>query len=180
MPKRKISSTWLTRPQVAALIGMTEEEVAALDEKVLRPVREGDRSWRYDPTEVGTYLRRGAGAAVDAGEIAAKAFEMFEAGKNEVAVVVATRRIPSEVHALRVEYDKMAGALTLPTDSAAVFRRLFGENIDPTTIGQVVERELEARYAKGHREAAEEGEDYGELIDPVTNERRKVKGPERT
>ena len=97
MAKRSTNPTWLTRPQVAALLGSSEEHVTALDGKDLRPVREGDRSWRYDPVEVAMYLQRRAGEAAAEGEIAARAFEMFRAGKDDVEVVIATRRAAADV-----------------------------------------------------------------------------------
>jgi len=179
MAKRSTNPTWLTRPQVAALLGSSEEHVTALDGKDLRPVREGDRSWRYDPVEVAMYLQRRAGEAAAEGEIAARAFEMFRAGKDDVEVVIATRRAAADVRAFRAEYAEIVSGLFIGATPAAALRCLLGENAlaDAAVLAETIERELEARYERGYREGQLDTEDIGELVDPATGQRRVVKRP---
>jgi hypothetical protein len=181
MARRSTNPTWLTRPQVAALAGIGEQEVLALDGKELRPTRESDRSWRYDPGEVAAYLQQRSGAALAAGEIAARAFEMFRAGKDDVDVVIATRRVAAEVRALRAEYARMIGGVLFSAAGTATLRRLFGDAAltDTTVLAEKIERELMSRYERGYLEGQLEGAEIGELVDPTTGERRTVKSRDR-
>jgi hypothetical protein len=76
------AAKWLTRRQVALLLGMPENEVQQLDGKILHPTQRSDRSWQYDPEEVRGALARAERPASDTGrldgEATATTFALFE------------------------------------------------------------------------------------------------------
>jgi len=76
----------------------------------------------------------------------------------------------------------MLGSMLLPTETIAELRTLLGGGtIDgPDEIVAAVKRALTERYELGYAEGRSEGsDDFGEVIDQVTGERRRVGPPTR-
>src|SRR5687768_17463653 len=77
---------WLTRRQVARIMGVDEQRVCQMDGRELHPVRRGDRSWVYSPDEVAAMVSGGA----TNGTVTARAFAMFRDGKSLPDVAIET------------------------------------------------------------------------------------------
>jgi hypothetical protein len=98
-------ATWLLRKDVAKRLGMAENSVKRRDGVDFHPIQRG-RFFFYDPVEVERYAaQRGPGrASVADGEIAARAFELFRAGKDFREVVIELRQTPARVRDLFREF----------------------------------------------------------------------------
>jgi hypothetical protein len=105
-------SGWLTRKQVGERLGMAENSVKRRDGIDFHPALEG-RFFFYDPAEVDAYgRRRGARAASPAdGEIAARAFELFKAGRDFRDVVIELKQTPAHIRDLFHAYAEGLGVL---------------------------------------------------------------------
>jgi hypothetical protein len=174
------AAKWLTRRQVALLLGIAEEDVQRLDGTVLHPTQRSDRAWQYDPGELRRVLGRGAGSGNDNrapdGDVTAAAFSLFEQGRTLPEVVIATKQTAQVVTELRRDYDHMVGVITLTSDTVDKLRRLL--DVEAGRLGslaEVIETRLGERYQLGYRDGFEEGEGCGEVIDQVTGERRAVR-----
>ena len=163
---------WLTRRQVARVIGLDERRVAQMDGRELHPIRRVDGSWTYDPGEVGAIVTSGSVT----GTVTARSFEMFMAGKSDPEVVVATLQPARRIRELRAEYDEMAGSTTLDRTTVEELKHALGLNALPggPSLAETVRAALEARYRAGFLEGRADAEDYGEVTNPVTGERRRV------
>lgn len=94
-PRHEDPATWLSRGEVAKLLGVTNVAVLHLDRKgALHPTRDFRGDARYDPDEVNAYAvshpRRG-GRIFDDGQLAAEASRLFAANTGRRAVVTALR-----------------------------------------------------------------------------------------
>jgi hypothetical protein len=180
--------TTLSRPQVAALLSMTEGEVRRLDGDRLHPHKGADGGWLYRPEEVAGVLRQlaivaGAGsasgidmAASAEGGIAADAFSRFEKGEGAARVVIDLRLNPMLVRDLRRTYDGMTRELTVSATDRQEIERLVGRPIvGARDIIAVLSQLARSRSsaARAMPEATLPGdEDYGAVVDPKTGEKR--------
>lgn len=174
----------LRRPQVAALLSMSEVEVRRLDGDRLHPRKAGDGSYLYAPEEVVGLLRRllradepghgGAAGAVSAdGEIASAAFSRFEAGQGAARIVIDLKLNPLLVQDLRRTYDAMTGELAVSARVRTEIERLVGR---PVRTGD----ELLALLAPLGRSrkplmaepVATEDDGFGTVVDPATGQPR--------
>jgi hypothetical protein len=166
------ASTWLARPQVAALAGVTEEQVEVMHGRDLHPVRAKDRSWRYPPREVAALV---AGGSTD-GVVTAKVFSLFKQNVPMADVVIQTQQTVVRVKDLRAEYDELVGGLHLEAAAVAALGDLLGADTKSSSAALLaaVKRRLEERFREGFREGQDDVEDFGEVVDAETGERRRV------
>lgn len=180
--------TTLSRPQVAALLSMSEGEVRRLDGDRLHPHKGSDGGWLYRPEEVAGVLRQlllvasaGVTAGIDLvtsaeGGIAADAFSRFERGDGAARVVIDLRLNPMLVRDLRRTYDGMTRELTISSVDRQELERLVGGPIAGTRdIISIISQLARSRNVSGRAvpdASARELEDYGEVVDPETGEKR--------
>jgi hypothetical protein len=178
--------TTLSRPQVAALLSMTEGEVRRLDGDRLHPHKGADGGWLYRPEEVAGILRQfllatspGSGGGVDMvtsaeGGIAADAFSRFEKGEGAARVVISMRLNPMLVRDLRRTYDGMTRELTVSAADRHEIERLVGRPIagarDIVAIIAQIARSSPGRTTLDS--SPPDDEDYGAVVDPETGEKR--------
>jgi hypothetical protein len=114
----------LTRKQVAQRLGISETSVRRLEGTRLHPIVRG-RFVHFDRQEVETFAEKKSQDRTksDAGEVAARAFELFRAGKDLREVVIELRQTPERVRQLHREY-ALGSDLLVP---AAICREI--ENI---------------------------------------------------
>jgi hypothetical protein len=174
------TAKWITRRQAATLLGMTEHDLIRLDGKLLHPRQRADRAWLYDPDELRGVLGGGAKPANDVGssdgDVTAAAFALFEDGKTQPQVVIATKQTAATIVELRREYDAMVGAVTLRGPTLDRLRQIL--DIGDAPVGEDVPDRVAARlaerYETGFRDGFEEAQDCGDIVDPVTGQRRPV------
>jgi hypothetical protein len=175
------NSILLSRRQTAALLGLTEEEVKTRDNITFHPTKGKDGSWRYQPEEVAAVLRGVAGAEPGVepnGAVCAAAFESFRGAKSLPEVVIALKQTPGVIRRLRVEYDAMAGCLTLgPASRDRLAEILRVRPCDETHLVELVSNlldRLQREYQRGHEDGLAEAGDLGEIVDPSTGQRRRL------
>jgi hypothetical protein len=130
---------WLLRSQVADLLRVSEAAVKKWDEKnLLHPRKEtrplpkcGFRDvWVYDPSEVAQLAARRSRAVPlvsDAGDIAARAFELFGEGVAGRDVVIRLRQLPERVEELREQWLELGGSdLVINSAARAALEQLVG------------------------------------------------------
>lgn len=125
-------SGWLTVRQIADSLAVSEGTVRSwVNRGVLKSVVKAQRRGRngslflcdvFDPTEVGALdakRRKGAPAPPnDPGEIAARAFELFDSGDELRKVVVKLRQRPEVVSELHDQWLDLGGAQVVVTQEA--------------------------------------------------------------
>ncbi len=143
------TTTWLTRIDIADMLRISDHTIRAWERKgrlnPQRVVRQDAAGHErplivYDPREVAKLPRRVGVEAytLPAGEIAARAFELFEAGKTVREIVVELRETPDNVLILREKWLDAGGAeLVL---SPAAKEALEGELGAFETVAELVER----------------------------------------
>ncbi len=117
------TSGWLTRSQAADLLDVSHTTLKNWDKAgLLHPRKEkcdlprgGSREvWVYDPRELAKVpsARRGRAKSIpgDPGEVAARAFEMFDDGHDLRAVVTQLRETPGTVEDLHDQWLRMGGS----------------------------------------------------------------------
>jgi hypothetical protein len=163
---------WLTRRQVARIAGLDERRIIQMDGRELHPIRRTDGSWIYEPNEVASIIRGGS----ISGPVTARAFSMFMDGRSEPEVVIDTQQPARRIRELRREYDEMVGSLTLEKTVVAELASALGLPAlgDGLGLAVAVRTALEARYRAGFLEGRADAEDYGEVTNPITGERRKI------
>jgi hypothetical protein len=184
-PTMGMKRVTLTRPQVAALLSMTEAEVRRLDGDRLHPAKGSDGSWLYRPEEIVGLLRHfqvaempGSGPQIVSaeGETASAAFSRFEAGENPARVVMDLKLNPLLVSDLKTTYDGMTGALTVPAKIRAEIAVLGGRPIRTVDdLLAIVNLLVRARAQRQETEAApdpSEDVDFGNVVDPATGQKR--------
>jgi hypothetical protein len=175
----RASEVWCSRLQVAALLGVSEDEVEAMHGHDLHPWQEKDRRWRYRPEEVArVVLARNAADPRSQGKVAAAVFKLFKEGRNLADIVIETEQPTAEVKRLHAEYSALAGSLLVSRESVEALRASLGAPATATgdALATAVTREFERRLARGREEgrAEAEAEDCGEVVDLKTGERRRV------
>jgi hypothetical protein len=180
--------TTLSRPQVAALLSMTEGEVRRLDGDRLHPHKGADGGWLYRPEEVTGVLRQlalvasaGSGPGVDMvtsaeGGIAADVFSRLEKGEGAARVVIDMRLNPTLVRDLQRTFHTMTRELTISSADRQEIERLVGRPI--AGVRDIIAVISQFARSRSSSERAMPGaslpvdEDYGAVIDPETGERR--------
>jgi Helix-turn-helix domain len=151
MPTRPTAKTesWYTREDVLDLLGISEHTITNWMRKgILNPIRETrwckdgreHDVWVFDPKELvaaPTPRRRGR-EEPSAGEIAAKAFDLFNDGAKQRDVVVATNAEPEKIRELHETWLEMGGADFVITPAARIdIEKLLGPIGD---IAELVEK----------------------------------------
>jgi len=133
------ASGWLIRKQVAKRLGIAENSVKRRDGIDFNPVQRG-RFFFYDPAEVERYAEQHGPkrATQPDGEIAARAFELFKAGKDFRDVVIELRQPPTRVRELFREYTD-GSDLILP---AAICRKIEALGHSPEGVALTAEELL--------------------------------------
>jgi hypothetical protein len=131
-------SSWLTRNQVADMLGVSVQTILNWESKGylhprMRPGTSAERGRQvhvYDPHEVASLpqrAKRRAARADDVHEISARAFELFDRGASMRHVVVKLRKAPEEVERLHEQWRDLGGADSVITPEAhAELARWFG------------------------------------------------------
>lgn len=122
------TSTWLTCAEAADLLGRSPNTIRNWERRGrLHPVRVERRNAAggpgavlvYDPAELGRLPRRKPDPGQsDPGEIAARAFEMFDEGRSARQVVVALRVPPESADELREWWEAQGGSDVVLTPGA--------------------------------------------------------------
>lgn len=133
------TSSWVTRNQAADLIGVSHTTIKNWDgvhlhpRKARRPLPNGGfrEVWVYDTDELSKIpsgLRQRARAMPGGqGEIAARAFEMFDEGHPLRRVVISLRETPEAVEVLHDQWMRLGGADVVVGPAArAEIERLLG------------------------------------------------------
>lgn len=174
----------LRRPQVAAILSISEAEVRRLDGDRLHPRKSGDGSYIYAPEEVVGLLRRllradeaghdGVSTAVSAdGEVASAAFSRFERGDGSARVIIDLKLNPLLVQDLRRTYDGMTGELAISAKVRTEIERLFGKPIkNGDELLAMVTQLGRSRRPMVAEPAVAEDDGFGTVVDPATGQPR--------
>ncbi len=136
---------WLSRDEAAAHLGVHSRTIRRWYEEadILHPERdERGRVW-FDPEEVERVARERRGAdvetrdaetALDEGEVAARMFAIFNAGRGPREVVVELRLPPTKVKEVFDQWVALEGGLLIPESirrhlDTAAGRRVSVENV---------------------------------------------------
>ena len=146
----------LTRKQVALALGVPVGDVVLMHGLRLHPVRTKKRTYKYEAEEVQgiikEYISRSTGDPSDfeLNPTALAAFELFEANKSVVAVVIAMKLTLSVVVNLRTAYDACRGNISFTAKDLAEMSAVLGA---PITNGHELEAALatalEIQYQAG-------------------------------
>jgi hypothetical protein len=120
-PRSQVIDTtkWLTRVQVMDMLKVSHHKILYWEQtnrlhgqRVIRADDSGAQRKLvvYDPHEVAKLPQRANGYLVSEGEIAARAFELFDAGKTDREVVVEIRETPDKVCELREKWMTAGGS----------------------------------------------------------------------
>ncbi len=133
------TSGWLTRQQAADLLNVSHSTIKNWDGRLLHPQKEtrplpngGSREiWVYDPHELAKVppakRQRALMIPGDKGEIAGRAFELFDDGTPLRQVVTQLRETPEAVDVLHDQWTRMGGAEWVLSEAArAELGRLVG------------------------------------------------------
>ncbi|MGC9985856.1 MAG: hypothetical protein ABSF35_19805 [Polyangia bacterium] len=175
------TSTLLSRRQAAALLGRPESEVKARDGEAFHPIKGPDGSWRYLPAEVAAVIRGGAPSAPGlppAGTTCSEAFSLFQAGKSLTEAVITLKQAPDVVRAIRAQYDAVTTILSLSGEALSCMEKVFGKPIQTEkeflAALSAFQNRLDAEFVRGYRSGAEDANDFGEVVDSATGQRRRV------
>lgn len=120
-------SGWLDRKQTADLLGVSVATIQNLERKEKlhprqdkRPFPDGSERvvWVYDPKEVANVPTVYRTSVRSPGEMAARAFEMFDEGKNIREVVIALRELPQVADDLKLRWNESGGSDRVITPEA--------------------------------------------------------------
>lgn len=127
-PKAKIDlSGWLDRKQTADLLGVSIQTVMNMERKEKLHPRQDRRSFPngsqhmvtvYDPKEVANVPTVYRTSVRSPGEMAARAFEMFDQGKSIREVVIELREMPQVVDDLKLRWTDSGGSDRVITPEA--------------------------------------------------------------
>jgi hypothetical protein len=172
----------LSRRQIAALLAITEAEVRTMDGESLHPTKAADGSLRYQPEEVAMVIR-GASPSVGGfcpnGGVCAAAFEDFRAGKSLADAVINLKQAPEIVRGLRAEYDSMTRTITVSSEAVAALEKVVGKAVQTAeqlhaAISDLPAR-LNAEFLRGYQTCSADADDFGEIVDLESGQRRSVR-----
>jgi hypothetical protein len=172
----------LTRRQVAALLGTTEEEVKTRDNVAFHPTKGSDGSWRYEPSEVSAVLRGVVGDDTGGspnGAVCGAAFELFKEGKALADMVINLKQPPAVVRGLRSEFDAMVASLTIDQSSLEALAKVLpvrarnGAHLAEMVVA--LEQRAEQQYQRGYDDGLADATDCGEIVDLKTGQRRTLR-----
>jgi hypothetical protein len=120
---------WISRWEAAEALGVTENTIINWERKGhLKPILvvKADRGgaeraqWLYKPAELAAMPRsnRFARRIRSEGEVAARAFELFNEGKTIREIVIALREEPSKIETLKEQWENSGGADIVINDAA--------------------------------------------------------------
>ena len=147
------TDAWLTRLETASVLGVSENTIANWQrQKLLKPeivlrTQNGQRRgvFVYNPREFTNCPVRRVNARLP-GEVAARAFEMFDNGHTQRAVVVATHEEPDKIEELHSKWLDMGGADAVITPEAKdELERLVGPFGSVAALIAAVRRKVESR-----------------------------------
>lgn len=159
------TSTWPTCAQAADLLGRSPNTIRNWERRgKLHPVRVERRNESggpsevlvYDPEELGRLPRRKPDPSqVDPGEVAARAFEAFDAGRSVRQVVVALRIPPAEADELHEWWTAQGGSEVVVNQAAqAELERFVGPFVGVAGLVERLEALLGERTGPVTRTAA--------------------------
>ena len=142
----------------------------------LHPSQDSVRRWRYSPAEVARQVSGGVLSSRDEGKTTAAAFAMFREAKTLADVVIALELPVGQVRRMRTEYDALAGMVSICQEDIAALRELLGGDVPQEGAALVcaMTEAVQRAYARGYGDGRSEAEDYGEIIDFSTGQRRRV------
>lgn len=140
-------ATWLTRNEVADLLGISINTIANLErrdmlhpQRIIRsdPIGCERLTFIYDPREVAKIPRRDRLTNIRApGETAARCFELLDAGKTVKQIIVELRETPEQIIALREKWLDTGGAdLVISPEAKDVLQAHVGSF---TNVAELVE-----------------------------------------
>ena len=100
----------------------------------------------YDPKELAKIPKAGHQLySRDSGELASRAFQLFEEGKNNCAIVIKLRMTPDEVRELREKWLDEGGAAIVINDAAKeLLEQMLGTFSNVTDLVARVTEKLKA------------------------------------
>lgn len=136
-PKGADTATWLTRNEAADLLNVGHPTLLQFERRDLlhpRRVIRFDESGHerplivYDPRELAKITPRGrVNVAQNPGEVAARAFELFDQGIPLRQIVIELRQTPELIEQLREKWLDMEGAdLVISPQAKETLETLFG------------------------------------------------------
>ncbi len=156
------TSSWLTCAQVSDVLRISENTIRKWTRRdMLHPVKgkrlHANGSTRevdlYDPHEVaqrGSETRRLSSVPGDQGELAARAFEMFDAGKPLRDVVVMLRELPGKITELHDQWVDLGGSeIVIGRVARAELEVLLGPIADVADLVARVRDRMVARPIPG-------------------------------
>jgi hypothetical protein len=176
------TSTWLTCAQASDLLAVSENTIRTWKRNGRLTPRTAPRTQPggtvlevqvYDPRELTAMGARGGRVVApgDAGELAARAFELFDDGVPLRRVVTRLRETPARITELHDQWTELGGADLVVTEAArAELERFVGPFADVAglvervraTLGMVVEIRPEGKLA-----SASEAEIEGAILAAV-------------
>jgi transcriptional regulator with XRE-family HTH domain len=146
--------TWLTRDQAVNGLSVSAQTLKNYEKRgVLHPltVRRDDKRGHaqsmvvYDPKELAKIPRAGHQLySRDAGDIASKAFQMFEDGEKHSAIVIKLRVTPAEVRELHEEWlDAGGSCLVINSAAKEVLEKKLGIFSDIVGLVRLVTGEVD-------------------------------------
>ncbi len=130
------TESWLTYAQVTDLCGISNQTVRNYAKRGLLTPRRARRAqasgsvkevWVYDPREVARLPKRKLNAVPSEGEMAARAFELFDDGLPLRRVVTEMRETPARVSELHEQWVELGGSeLVIGKIAQAEITRFIG------------------------------------------------------
>ena len=147
------TSTWYTRDQAVNSLNVSTQTLKNYEKRgVLHPrtVRREDKRGHeqsmvvYDPKELAKIPKAGHQLySRDSGELASKAFQFFEDGKNNREIVIKLRLTPDEVRELREKWlDDGGSGIVINNIAKETLEKLLGQFADVTDLVALVAARL--------------------------------------
>lgn len=171
------ASLLLSRPQTAALLATEEADVGRHHGHGLNPTKAKDGGIRYEPGHVRQLIMAEARpeTAVVSGEVTAEAFKLFQKPMPLPDVAIALRLAAPTVIALREQFDRLAGTLSLGRETVRQLEAALGMRLrSPAAIASLAESLTEQAVSPartGPLQSAPEVE-AAHVIDAVTGKPR--------
>jgi len=149
------TSDWLTRNEASDLLKCSPQTLKNYEDRgFLHPLhaerKDGGGVVRamlvYSPKELAALPRRNAGGQPriimrEAGEMAARAFELFRAGRCLDEIVVELRETPEKIRQLHEEWlDFTQARYVISLEAKSAFEQLVGPFVDVTDLLEAVKR----------------------------------------